>query len=206
MSVVMEANQGQSSLLICDIQMLKVSSSSPEFRLWGALRTPMVASVECEIIQFNMTANDCQELQRDPQTIPSPRIDDERLSHRFHLDVNQEILYCHLIGHDKCLLVLKDGGGNTAILFDRIIELGQRKKMLRNLRTSSVIRVAYDEEKRMLLVCDASKRCASGISELHPEAWLETFHPLFLAFLAIRPVFPDYEHGILQPRKKIRLV
>ncbi|KAJ7587036.1 hypothetical protein C8J56DRAFT_890943 [Mycena floridula] len=35
---------------------------------------------------------------------------------------------------------------------------------------------------------------------------LETFHPLFLAFLAIRPVFPDYEHGILQPRKKIRLV
>ncbi|KAJ7587977.1 hypothetical protein C8J56DRAFT_860684 [Mycena floridula] len=157
MSVAMEANQGQRYLSRNLSTICSATDSFTEFRLWGASRTPMVASIECEISQFNMTANDRQELQRDPQTIPSPRIDHERLSHRFHLDVNQEILYCHLIGHDRCLLVLKDGGGNTEILFDRIIELGQRKKMLRNSRTSAVIRVAYDEEKRMLLVCDASK-------------------------------------------------
>lgn len=136
------------------------------------------------LIQFwvhplNLTADDKHSMQLDSRHIPSPTVND-RLSSTFLLPLGMDIAYgvhmiltssrnsnifplsfCRILENEKLLLVLVSRD-NVSIFLDRFpaMEMAVRGKPIKHLNREKLgddVLFAFDETKRVLVVCASVK-------------------------------------------------
>ncbi|KAJ7583113.1 hypothetical protein C8J56DRAFT_202132 [Mycena floridula] len=136
-------------------------SNFKSWRIHGIIHSSLGAKVERQIYFLRLKAGDIQDMQRDHSIIPIPQID-AKFSHIFSLEVNFKVIYCQVVGTEKCLLVLDDGRGNILICLEnpenleRAI-LNHPRRVLNQAKLGKDLLVSYDDTKRMLLICSPSK-------------------------------------------------
>jgi Tol biopolymer transport system component len=122
-----------------------------------------------------LTADDQHSMRLDAKHVPNPTLND-RLSSTFRLPVGVDIAYCQILENEKILLVLVDQE-NVCIYLDRFPAMdtavrGRPIKLLKREKLGRDVLFAFDETKRVLVVC------ASVKLQLHVFVFDETFKTL----------------------------
>ncbi|KAJ6609456.1 hypothetical protein B0H10DRAFT_2063907 [Mycena sp. CBHHK59/15] len=168
------------------------------YQVHGYCEHSREASIECQLFQLGLTAEDRQTLQRDPATIPSPQILPPSLSPNFVLSTEQRILHAQLLETGKVLLILEDPASLLIFLshptsLQAAICRGKRGALRQFysewLEKDLIIR--YDESKRALLICEPTKFKIQLLEFDEGHTALQLKSPLELG-----ACYQDYNSGV----------
>ncbi|KAK0217807.1 hypothetical protein IW262DRAFT_1560097, partial [Armillaria fumosa] len=155
-----------------------LATLTPDYHFTGANITSVEPSIEYTVHTLSLSEDHRHRIQMDSSFVPTPRIESTlRLSPHFNLPLSSRILYMHLLASGKCLLIVDDHRpeGNLNIyleqlsVLDNAIQHNRHKKLLHKDKLGENFVIAFDEIKRMLLLCASSKR-----PQLHVFAFDET--------------------------------
>ncbi|KAK0202722.1 hypothetical protein DFS33DRAFT_1436579 [Desarmillaria ectypa] len=155
---------------------MHLSVTSKDYRFTGSKIERVEASMEYTVHTLSLPEEYRHRIQMDPSFVPTPCIESTlRLSPRFNLPLSSRILYMHLLASSKCLLVVDDNqlGGNLNIyleypsVLDNAIQQNHPKKTVHKDKLGENLVIAFDETKRMLLLCAPSKLHIFAFDETH---------------------------------------
>ncbi|KAK0446846.1 hypothetical protein EV421DRAFT_1707226 [Armillaria borealis] len=167
-----------------------LATLTPDYQFTGAKIASVEPSMEYTIHALSLSDDHRHRIQMDSPFVPTPRIESTlRLSPHFNLPLSSRILYMHLLASGKCLLIVDDNrpGGNLNIyleqlsVLDNAIQQNRPRKFLHKDKLGENFVIAFDEIKRMLLLCASSKVSSLGIGhylQLHVFAFDETHSTL----------------------------
>ncbi|KAK0489058.1 hypothetical protein IW261DRAFT_1602879 [Armillaria novae-zelandiae] len=145
-----------------------------EYELIGWKIEHLEPSIEYTVHSLILSEEDRHRIQMDSSFIPTPHIEPTlRLSSRFELPLSSSVLYMHLVASGKCLLIIDNGKGNISIyleqlsVLDNAIQHNRPRKVLHKDKLGENPIIAYDETKRMLLLCASSKLYLFAVDETH---------------------------------------
>ena len=146
------------------------------FKLVAEVTEYTHAQIEYKIHNLSLTSDSRQDLQLDPNSIPSILIQ-PRHSHQFCLHANHTILWVkfiyfvihltcsrhlQLLENDKLLLIVDDCSGNILIYLDS--QQGMKaavqqapRKCLRQSKIGETCMFTFDEARRALAACEYTK-------------------------------------------------
>ncbi|KAK0189051.1 hypothetical protein F5146DRAFT_693680 [Armillaria mellea] len=170
-----------SALIIDKVEALAKAwtTLTPDYHLTGAKIASVEPSMEYTIHTLSLSEDHRHRIQMDSSFVPTPHIESTlRLSPYFNLPVSSRILYMHLLASGKCLLIVDDNRpeGNLNIYLEQLsaldnaIQQNRPRKLLHKDKLGENFVIAFDEIKRMLLLCASSK--------LHVFAFDETLSTL----------------------------
>ncbi|PPQ72320.1 hypothetical protein CVT26_007277 [Gymnopilus dilepis] len=138
------------------------SGHASNFRVFATEINRMDPYLDYKINVFELTSEDRQNLQLDPTCIPTPAVN-ERLSFSFNLPPEYGILHAQLLPESKLLLLVDDRKDTILVFCDTLSQIGnavkgrRSRKQIRREKTGQDVLIAFDEGKRMLAICAASK-------------------------------------------------
>ncbi|KAK0239015.1 hypothetical protein EDD85DRAFT_527825 [Armillaria nabsnona] len=173
-------NQGDlpSALIIDNVDAVSKAwtTLTPEYQFTGAKIASVEPSMEYTIHTLSLSEDHRHRTQMDSSFVPIPRIESTlRLSPHFNLPLTSRILYMHLLASGKCLLIVDDNRpeGNLNIyleqlsVLDNAIQQNRPRKLLHKDKLGENFVIAFDEIKRMLLLCASSKLHVFAFDETH---------------------------------------
>ncbi|KIJ64834.1 hypothetical protein HYDPIDRAFT_111462 [Hydnomerulius pinastri MD-312] len=134
-------------------------SSATSYQITGSRESQEDPMVIYTVHLMNLTTQDQQALQLDPNAVPSPRF---KFAHSFRLPQGHSVIRAQLLEGEKLLLVVADRSGNLTVYLeglagmDGAIERGRGKALNREKIGQDFI-LAFDESKRMLGVVSSDK-------------------------------------------------
>ncbi|SJL03909.1 uncharacterized protein ARMOST_07266 [Armillaria ostoyae] len=171
-------NQGDLALIIDNVAAVSRTwtTHTPDYQFTGAKIATIEPSMEYTIHTLSLSEDHRHRIQMDSSFLPTPHIEPTlRLSPHFNLPLSSRILYMHLLASGKCLLIVDDNrpGGNLNIyleqlsVLDNAIQQNHPKKLLHKDKLGESFVIAFDEIKRMLLLCASSKLHVFVFDETH---------------------------------------
>ncbi|CAK5283767.1 unnamed protein product [Mycena citricolor] len=136
------------------------------YRLYAVQKTVSKPTVECNVHSVQLTTEDRHSMQLDPTFVPTPRFQPSR-TQTFSLGLVHRIVLAQLIqvrDSDKLLFVIEDAE-HLCVFLDSPSNIGQAisrgragaKKLLHRDKIGKDVLLAYNEQKRMLMICAASQ-------------------------------------------------
>ncbi|KAI5122457.1 hypothetical protein M0805_008768 [Coniferiporia weirii] len=145
---------------------------SESYRCQGHHITQSEPSLKYTIRPLELKEHDKQQMKMDPSFIPKPAFA-AQYAYDFNLPVGAEIRLLQLLENNKCLVIVEDRGHDLHIFLENLSNLdaaianGRSKKVIKREKTGHDIVVAYDEGRRVLVVC--------GIDTQKPSVQLHCF-------------------------------
>ncbi|KAK7025055.1 VWFA domain-containing protein [Favolaschia claudopus] len=166
------------TLLLEGIQRQRQSYGTPGFKIDATDKSRSEPAIECKLHILHLTTDDRHEMQLNSNFVPSPNLQASSDS-SFRMPLGHRILHMQLLESGKLLLIIADAE-LLYIYFDSLVALdsaisrgrGGVKRSLHRDKIGEEIILAYDEQKRMLSLCAASKML------LHIYQFDETFSTL----------------------------
>ncbi|THH11647.1 hypothetical protein EW145_g510 [Phellinidium pouzarii] len=143
-----------------------------KLRLTGYQHARTQPSMRYTIYPLQLTEDDRHRLGTEPEFMPRPNID-KRFSTDFKLPIDQTIKYIRLLENNKCLLVIDDIRRGLFVyledmnILEGAITRGSSKKNLNREKIGHDILTAFDERKRMFVVCGVDMQKQSHAIQLH---------------------------------------
>ncbi|KAJ7210563.1 hypothetical protein GGX14DRAFT_451174 [Mycena pura] len=160
------------------VHLEKKWGNDPSFQITGSDKSRTEPLVECKLHTMHLTTDDQQTVQLNPTIVPSPHLQ-ASTAHIFNLKLGHRIVHAQLLENKKLLLIIQDSELLYIFLespsdLDRAIARGRNgaKRILHLDKIGKDVILAYDEQKRMLSLCAASKL------SLHIYVFEETFTSL----------------------------
>ncbi|KXN87519.1 hypothetical protein AN958_08742 [Leucoagaricus sp. SymC.cos] len=174
-----ESSQSDSlqTVVLADFHIRTNSLQHTDYLVTGTDEVITPQSFEYKINIMSIPSHEQNNLQLDPSFVPAPSIV-EKDSPTFHLSPEHDIVHAQLLGHNRFLLIVNDNRDNFLIYLERPHAIdtaiaGQRtKRTLKQSKIGKDILTAYDESKRMLVLCSSSQ------VTLHVMVFDETFSNL----------------------------
>ncbi|KAK0446849.1 hypothetical protein EV421DRAFT_1707267 [Armillaria borealis] len=168
-------NKGDLCTLIIDnIDEHNTWTENKGYELTGWKIERLEPSIGYTVHSLILSEEDRHRIQMDSSSIPTPHIESTlRLSSHFELSLSSRILYMHLVPSGKCLLITDDSKGSINIyleqlsVLDNAIQQNHPRKVLHKDKLGDHPVIAYDETKRMLLLCPSSKLHLFVVDETH---------------------------------------
>ncbi|KAF5362170.1 hypothetical protein D9756_002248 [Leucocoprinus leucothites] len=138
------------------------SDSLPEYIVTGVDEVVTPEYLEYQINKLNISSEEQDRLRLDHSFIPSPSTV-QKDSVKFHLSPQHCIVHAQLLSHDRLLLVVDDKRDNFLIYLEPLHAINAAianqgaKRKLNQSKIGKDILVAYNEDKRILVLCSASK-------------------------------------------------
>ncbi|KAJ6514882.1 hypothetical protein C8R47DRAFT_1275662 [Mycena vitilis] len=166
------------------------------FKIDGTDKSREDPTVECKLHQLHLTTDDRHSLQSDPTFVPSPHLQASSVQ-VFNLPLEHRILHAQLLDmySGKLLLITEDPRilsiflESPSALYHAIARgRNSAKRIVHRDKIGNDVTVSYDEQKRMLSLCAASKL------SLHIFVFDETFSSL-QAWGSVLDLKPWYSAG-----------
>ncbi|KAJ7931787.1 hypothetical protein B0H13DRAFT_2227876 [Mycena leptocephala] len=148
------------------------------FKISGTDKTRTEPAVECKLHILQLTRDDQHTLQMDSTFVPSPHVQASSVQ-AFNLPLGYRILHAQLLESGKLLLILEDPQilyiflESPSALYHAVSRgRNSAKRTLHRDKIGNDVILSYDEQKRMLSICAASKL------SLHIYVFDETFNSL----------------------------
>ncbi|KAJ7763628.1 hypothetical protein DFH07DRAFT_1059276 [Mycena maculata] len=148
------------------------------FKISGSLKYRTEPIVECKLHAIQLTTDDQHTLQLESTFVPSPHMKASS-AEVFNVQVGQRILHAQLLESGKLLLIIETPEVlyiylESPAALENAVSRGRAsaKRVLHRDKIGKEVLLAYDEQKRMLSLCETSKLL------LHIYVFDETFNVL----------------------------
>ncbi|KAF9016568.1 hypothetical protein BDZ89DRAFT_1075488 [Hymenopellis radicata] len=132
-----------------------------DFLVTGSTTRKTDAVLVYTVHELQIAQDHQQTMKMDPSFVPNPHVAD-RFNHSFEMPLSHRILYFHVVEGGKLLLIVGDGS-NVSVYFEsgyslqNAIAHRRSKKVVHEDKLEHNLLFAFDERKRMLLICAPTK-------------------------------------------------
>lgn len=155
---------------ICNAEIL--AGRNDVYRCSGRCFVQTQPTITYYLQPLELSEYDRQQMKSDSRHVPKPKLHD--YSYSFDIPIDSELRHVQLLANKKCLLVLSDCNQSLSVYMDSLdnlkgaVENDRHKKHFHKDKLGGTAVLAFDESKRMLVICvvDAHKVCTT-LSLLH---------------------------------------